>query len=146
MRVRIPILNDGTDRYYCKLGLVTSLNQTTLGGGIVFTYDLSGTQTGSSATSDWQTITASSNIRTYSQNSVNTTAVIANTWTKLQIVATSSVVYFYIDGTLVATHTSNLPTAQTLTPYFDIRKTAGTTARTLEIDYTTIDIKYATPR
>jgi hypothetical protein len=144
-RVRIPDLSDGTNTYHIRAGLVTSFNSTPLSGGISFTYDLAGTQTGSSASANWQTITASSNVRTYNQNYTGT-SVAANSWTKLQIVANSSQVLFFINGSLIATHTTNLPSSQNLIPYFDIRKTAGSTARTFEIDYNTIDIKYSTPR
>ncbi|CAB4140356.1 hypothetical protein UFOVP402_24 [uncultured Caudovirales phage] len=144
--IRIPTLNDGTDRYHIRVGMVGGLNVSPLGTGLVFTYDLSGTQTGSTATGNWQTVTASSNVRTYNQNAVNNTAVTANTWTKLQIVFNDVLVYFYVNGTLIGTHTNNLPTGTNFVPYFDIRKTNGTTARSLEIDYSAIDIKYSSPR
>ena len=144
--IRIPTLNDGTERYHIRVGLVSALNASPLTGGMVFTYDLSGTQTGSTATGNWQTVTANSNVRTYNQNAVNNTAVAENTWIKLQIVFNDAVVLFYVNGTLIGTHTSNLPTSSNLIPYFDIRKTNGTTARSLEIDYSAIDIKYSTPR
>jgi hypothetical protein len=145
-RVRIPNLSDVTNSYYIKFGFwATSINQATMANGIAFTYDLSGTQTGSSASSNWQTVTASSNARTYNQNYTATT-VTANTWVKLRIIANTTDIKFYINNTLVATHTTNLPTAQNLIPFFDLRKTAGSTARTFEVDYYTLDIKYSTPR
>jgi hypothetical protein len=142
-RIRIPNLSDGTNSYNLRIGMVNSLNQVNIGDGCIFTYDLSGTQTGSSASSNWQALTANTNVRTFTNT---TTAVSANTWVKLRIVANSSNVFFYVNNILVATHTTNIPTSVNLVPYIDIRKTAGSTARTLEVDYSTIDIKYSTAR
>jgi hypothetical protein len=141
-RIRIPDLSDGTNSYNLRIGMVNSLNQVNIGNGCIFTYDSIGTQTGSSASANWQALTANTNVRTFTNT---TTAVSANTWVKLRIVANSSNVFFYVNNTLVATHTTNIPTTN-LVPYIDIRKTAGSTARTLEVDYSTIDIKYSTPR
>jgi hypothetical protein len=142
-RIRIPNLSDGTNSYNIRIGMVNSLNQVNIGDGCIFTYDLSGTQTGSSASSNWQALTANTNVRTFTNTA---TSVSANTWVKLRIVANSSNVFFYVNNTLVATHTTNIPTSVNLVPYIDIRKTAGSTARTLEVDYSTIDIKYSTAR
>jgi hypothetical protein len=141
-RIRIPDLSDGTNSYYIRVGLTNTMNQANQAHACIFTYDLSGTQTGSSASANWQALTANTNVRTFTNT---TTAVSANTWVKLRIVANSSNVFFYVNNTLVATHTTNIPTTN-LTPYIDIRKTAGSTARTLEVDYSTIDIKYSTAR
>jgi len=143
-RVRVPDLSDGTNTYHLRIGFVVT-TASPLTGGCVFTYDLAGTQTGSSASANWQTLTASANNRTYNQNYTGV-SVSANTWTTLQIIASSSNVFFLVNGSLVATHTTNLPTSGFLLPYFDLRKTAGSTARTFEVDYITTDIKYSTPR
>jgi len=142
-RIRIPNLSDGTNSYNIRIGLTSTINQINQNSACIFTYDLSGTQTGSSASANWQALTAISNVRTFTNT---TTAVSENTWVKLRIVANSSNVFFYVNNTLVATHTTNLPTSLNLFPYIDIRKTAGSTARTLEVDYSTIDIKYSTAR
>jgi hypothetical protein len=141
-RIRIPNLSDSTNSYYIRVGLANTMNQANQAHACIFTYDSIGTQTGSSASSNWQALTANTNVRTFTNT---TTAVSANTWVKLRIVANSSNVFFYVNNTLVATHTTNLPTTN-LVPYIDIRKTAGSTARTLEVDYSTIDIKYSTAR
>jgi hypothetical protein len=142
-RIRIPNLSDGTNSYNIRIGLTSFINQINQNSACIFTYDLSGTQTGSSASSNWQALTTNNNVRTFTNT---TTAVSENTWVKLRIVANSSNVFFYVNNTLVATHTTNIPTSVNLVPYIDIRKTAGSTARTLEVDYSTIDIKYSTAR
>jgi hypothetical protein len=143
-RVRIPTLNDGTERFYIKAGLTTGLNITTPSSALMFAYDLNGSMINAAASANFQTVSAASNVRTWNTTS---TTVTANQWYKLAILFKAGVAYYYIDNVLVQTHTTNIPAAGTsLVPYFDIRKTNGTTARNYDIDYSTIDIKYSTPR
>jgi len=143
-RIRIPTLNDGTERYYIKAGLTNVLNPTTPTIALMFAYDLSGTMTNAAASANFQTVSAASNVRTWNTTS---TTVTANQWYKFSILCKAGIAYYYIDNVLVQTHTTNIPAAGTnLFPYFDIRKTNGTTARTYDIDYSTIDIRYSTPR
>jgi hypothetical protein len=132
-RVRIPTLNDGTQRFYTVIGWKASAaandNQTAY-----FTYDLDGTQTGSSASVNWQTVSALGGNREWTTTS---SAVPANTWQTLSIRATTTAIQFYIDGTLVATHTTRIPAAGRM--HMQIFKTNGTTARFLDVDYATFN-------
>jgi len=65
--------------------------------------------------------------------------VAAGTWYKLEVVvnAAASQTLFKIDGVTKYTHTGTTPngTARAMGFYSQIRKTAGTTARNLDIDY-----------
>jgi hypothetical protein len=144
-RVRIPTLNDGTQKFYVNFGVLPSAPSATLTEGVGFLYDLDGSTTGSSASADWQTYSVNSSTRTFNQNYTGV-AVAANTWTKLKVIFNNTEAYYYIDGTLVARHTSNLPASDNIAPCHAIIKTAGIVARTYQIDYSTIDIKYSTPR
>jgi hypothetical protein len=55
---------------------------------------------------------------------------------------------FYINGTLVCTHTTNIPTGagRTTSPRVQIIKSTGTTARTLLVDYWQQDLNFTTTR
>jgi hypothetical protein len=132
-RVRIPTLNDGTQRFYTVIGWKASAsandNQTAY-----FTYDLDGTQTGSSASVNWQTVSALGGNREWTTTS---SAVPANTWQTLSIRATTTAIQFYIDGTLVSTHTTRIPATGRM--HMQIFKTNGTTARFLDVDYATFN-------
>ncbi len=132
-RVRIPTLNDGTQRFYTFIGWksVATANPTE---SAYFTYDLDGTQTGSTASANWQTVSAFGGNREWTTTS---SAVPTNTWQTLSIRATTSAVQFYIDGTLVSTHTTRIPVAGRI--YIQIFKTNGTTARFLDVDYATFN-------
>jgi hypothetical protein len=144
-RVRIPTLNDGTQKFYVNFGVITGTPAATPPEGVGFLYDLDGTTTGSSASANWQTYSINGVSRTYNQNHTGV-AVAANTWTKLKIIFNSSTAYYYVDNVLIATHTSNMPAGDAIAPCHAIIKTAGIVARTYQIDYSTIDIKYSTPR
>jgi len=144
-RVRIPTLNDGTQKFYVNFGVITGTPAATPPEGVGFLYDLDGTTTGSSASANWQTYSINGVSRTYNQNHTGV-AVAANTWTKLKIIFNSSTAYYYVDNVLIATHTNNMPTGDAIAPCHAIIKTAGIVARTYQIDYSTIDIKYSTER
>jgi len=81
------------------------------------------------------------------------TAIASATWYKLGILmnADGTSVGFYINDTLVVTTTTNIPTGGAEIPNVtgfgaQIVKTAGTTARTLEIDYAQMTCALTTAR
>jgi len=132
-RVRTPTLNDGTQRFYTFIGWKgnPTANPTE---SAYFTYDLDGTQTGSTASANWQTVSAFGGNREWTTTS---STVPANTWQTLSIRATTSAIQFYIDGALVSTHTTRIPLAGRI--YIQIFKTNGTTQRFLDVDYATFN-------
>ncbi len=71
-------------------------------------------------------------------------AVVADTWYILKIVSNSdaSSIAFYIDGNLVATITTNIPSAVALHTVNQIIKSTGTTQRDLYVDYIKFYQKY----
>jgi hypothetical protein len=71
--------------------------------------------------------------------------VTADTWFHLKIVATTASTKLYINGVLLLTNTSNVPTGQ-LPWSLGIVKSAGSTSRTLSCDLIWIHRAYATPR
>ena len=79
------------------------------------------------------------------------TAVTASAWTKLRIEvnAAGTSVAFYVNGTLVATHTTNIPLASNnrfVLVKQGIAKTLGTTARLIYCDYLGYENILTTPR
>ena len=78
-------------------------------------------------------------------------AASTNTWQHFRIlveeVSGTLTATFYIDGSLVATHTTNLPTGtgRALAPFFGIQKTDATaTASNFDIDYCYLRVAYKT--
>jgi hypothetical protein len=78
---------------------------------------------------------------------VTAVAVVATTWYRQRIVANAdgTEIKFYIDGVLVATHTTNLPSTG-LSMVTGIAKTVGTTFRDAYQDYCWIKVTHTTPR
>lgn len=134
--VFLPTLSTSVERYRVVLGYGSVTNNNAEANGAFFTYDEGGTSNGSTASANWQCITSASSVRTLT---TTTTAVSTSAWVKLTVVinAAANSVAFYIDNTLVATHTTNIPTgtSQLIQPKIQIAKTVGTTARSLYADY-----------
>jgi len=145
--IYIPTLSTSIERYRIVLGFGTSVLNQSDPSGIFFTYDEGGIQNGTSASPNWQCVTALSNVRT-----LTTTSVAANTtaWQKftIEINAAGTSVQFFIDNVLVATHTTNIPSgvSQLVTTKIQIAKSVGTTARSFFADYFGYKQTYTTPR
>ncbi len=140
-RVKLNNLNDGTDRFFVQIGFIDAFG-TNIANGYYFTYDLSGTQTGSATSANWQCVTANGSTRTWTTTS---TAVATGSWATFAIRVTSSKVIFYINNSIVAEHTTNITTNNTAMSA-RIIKTNGTNARTMDVDYITFDQWYSTLR
>lgn len=124
-RFRINTLDDGTDTYYWKIGL--SNTYPTTQNGVYFIYD-------KSSSVNWQTVTTKASVAT---TNVSSTAVDTN-WHVITIIITNATsAAFYLDGTLLFTHTTNIPTAtgQSCGPTALMLKTGGTLNRSWDIDW-----------
>lgn len=125
--VRFPVLSVAAQEYVSRFLLGDSLVAADHTDGIYFEYDrsLSGDV--------WRCKTAAGGVRTATATAA---AIAAGTWYRLRVLITSTQVLFYVDGTLVATHVTNIPTgAQRYAPNLRIQKTVGTTLRTHLVDY-----------
>jgi len=94
----------------------------------------------------WQCITRASSVSTTSNTSVTTSK---GSWVRLFIVinAAGTEAKFYIDGTLVATHTTNMPAAGTaLSGIINMERTVVSSTITWRIDYYYIKQTFTTPR
>jgi len=127
IRVRMPTLSDGTNTYTVRFGLMDGIAAGQPANGVIFSYT-NGTNSGR-----WRGSTIASSTAT---NVDSTITVTANTWYRVKIIvnAAGSNVDFYIDDVLIGSATTNIPTAA-LRLVAKIEKSAGTTARTANIDY-----------
>jgi hypothetical protein len=147
----VETLSTSLERFRFISGFGNSATNGSEGNGTFFTYDEGATQNGTAATPNWQTQTCNGAVRTLTTTSV---AVTAGAWTKLRIEvnAAATSVAFYINGTLVATHTTNIPKwlAANNPRGFNVKqslvKTIGTTTRSVFCDYFGYENRLTTPR
>lgn len=137
--IAITALDDGTDTYhfYAGIGNNTNLDYTR---GMYFYYDKS-----TYADGYWRTVCqdgGGSDIKA-TTSTVSTDPV----FLEVEVNAAGTSVAFYIDGTLVNTHTSNIDTSTGLWSGASFVKTAGTTSRGFYVDYTYTFVDWsASPR
>lgn len=146
-RVRIPTNSSVTETFQFISGFWDTNTGVNQSDGIYFLYDAQGVSTGSAASGNWQIVTSSNSVRTFT----TTTVAIDNAnFQKLRIDvnAAATSVEFYINDTLVGTHTTNIPSgaARVATSGVYLQKSAGTTARTADVDYLFLKTKFTTPR
>ena len=116
--------------------------------GVFITYDEGGTQNGTAASPNWQCVTVANSVRTLTTTS---TAVVAAGWIKLRIEinAAGTSAAFYVNGTLIATHTTNIPLG-TASRFLFVKqgmyKTIGLTNRIMYVDYLGYENVLTTPR
>ncbi len=144
--VEITTLSVLAQRYVLQAGFFDT-NSTSTTDGAYILYDEGGNTSGSAASANWQCVTASNNARTFTTSSV---AVTASTVHRLTTVVNraGNEVKFYVNGTEICTHTTNIPTGTTRATShgFQVLKALGTTARTFDVDYNYARIDFTTPR
>ena len=149
--INVETLSTSLERFRFVSGFGDSPTTASESNGTFFTYDEGGIANGTIASPNWQCVTSAGSVRTLTTTS---TVVSANTWTKLRIEVNSSgtSVAFYINGSLVATHTTNIPTfiSATNARGFNIKqgilKSIGTTNRNVFCDYLGYENRLTTPR
>lgn len=138
-RIRLPNLSNATNRYVIRVGFGDTDTADHVDGAY-FEYD-------DAASALWRVKTASNSVRTTTPTAIT---VAANTWYRLEVEvnATGTEAKFYIDGTLVATHTANIPvgSGRDVGAGAFLIKSVGTTARTVMLDWMAIRFKLTTPR
>lgn len=134
MRVSLETLSDGTDRYSVRVGLL-NVSET---HGAFFRY-VDNVNSGK-----WQAVTLDG----VGVETATDTGVTADTTYHIFIIEADSAganVKFYIDGTLVATITTNIPTSYT-SIIFKILKSIGTTPSQLYADYYSLTLSRTASR
>jgi len=147
--IEIETLSTVTERFVNLFGLSTFITTTNPTNLIGFTYDEGGIAglSNFTASANWQTVTTNALTKTVTDTGV---PVVTTGFVKLSIIvnAGGTSVAFYINGVLVSTHTTNIPTGATkrLVNANAIFKTAGTTSRTMYMDYVKLRQTLTTPR
>ena len=126
--MKLPTSSDPTNRYTLYIGFGDNTGAGDMVDGAYFQYN-------DSNGNNWQIKAASNSTRTTTTTS---TGIVGNTWTKLKVVvADVQMAYFYVNDTLVGSINNNVPqgSGRETGIIFKIEKSAGTTARTVQIDY-----------
>jgi hypothetical protein len=136
-KLYIDTLRNGTDDYRITVGFGDNVGNGALpADGAYFLYD--------SVSANWQYVTANNSSRT---TAVSTVAVNALTTYILEVEFDGTGFNFYINGTLVngSPVTTNTPitSGRETSHGIVITKTAGTTARTVNVDWVAFGVDYA---
>jgi hypothetical protein len=125
-----------TDDYLLRVGLNDSYS--TVANGCWFTVDRT------KSTTNWYAITANASTATSTDTGV---AFTATTWTNLRIVIDSAAASakFYINGSLVATNSTNLPTVG-IGPMCYVANVASAVTKTVRLDWMLLRFNPATTR
>jgi hypothetical protein len=146
--INIANLSALTDRYRFISGFGSGNGAAVETDGVFITYDEGGTQNGTVASANWQCVTVANSVRTLT---TTTTSVTNGAWHKLRIEinAAGTSAAFYLNGTLLATHTTNIPLGSA-TRFVLVKqgmfKTIGTTNRVIYVDYLGYENILTTPR
>lgn len=139
LSIQIPTLSDGTDTFIFRAGII-DLTSGASTDGVYFEYS-------HAADTKWQTVTANNGTRT--ANATGTT-VTAGQWYNLRLAvnAAGTSVSFFVNEVASTTHTTNIPidTGRVTGIGAGLVKSAGTTARTVLIDYIALSYGFTTPR
>lgn len=128
-KIRLEDLSDGTETYHVMAGYSdANNNDASTVDGVWFSY------THSASTGQWVFNTRSNSVTT---STATGTTVAADTDYELEVTVFNGNAYAYINKTLVATHTTNIPTgtARSTSMAVAIRKSAGITARKLYMEW-----------
>jgi hypothetical protein len=139
-----------SQRYQLVVGFLDTATAANQVDAVAFVYDEGGVSTGSTATANWQAVTASNSTRTWNAGASGSTAVATTTGYKLKIVinAAGTQADFYVDGNLRYTHTTNIPTASDRDTGFGylLIKSVGTTNAVVYATRLMVDQEFTTER
>jgi hypothetical protein len=135
--ININTLSTALERYRMIFGFGSVISNSSETNGVFITYDEGGTANGTTASANWQCVTVDNSVRTLT---TSTTAVTASAWNKLRIEinAAGTSVTFYVNGTAIATHQTNIPLASNsryVLMKTGVAKTIGITTRGFYCDY-----------
>jgi hypothetical protein len=143
--IQLNNLPDVTNQVTAMFGLSDTINQTISAiNAIAFVLENANITTAPSGSVNFQCMTINSGVKTTTITSV----AMSTNWVKFSIIinANASSVGFYIDNILVATHTTNIPTAR-LAIYTALNKrNIGTISMGYYIDYLHYKYDYTTKR
>ncbi len=136
--IRLTGVSDGTDTFVARLGFLDSPSAEPT-DGVYFRY------THSVNSGKWECVTRVAGVETATDSGVAAVGSSSFTVFEIQITASSSAA-FYIDGVLVQTNVTNIPSGANRSGYgLTIIKSAGTNARTVDIDLLAWSLEPTTP-
>lgn len=126
--LNIPALSNSTQRFKVIIGFVNILSGNQPSEGVYWRYG------DNDNTGKWQAVCTTGGVETTIDSGVT---VAAATWYNLAVDINSdgSIATFWLNNSIVGTITTNIPLSTAIQSAVSIRKTAGTTARTVQIDY-----------
>jgi hypothetical protein len=127
---RIPTASDDTNTFTTIVGFTTTSGSAAPFGGVFARY----THSANSGLLELVTRNSNTETGTVFASSVNPVSASAFVCYEAEVNAAATSVKHYLNGTLLATHASNIPASATMMPHVGIIKSAGLTARTLEVD------------
>lgn len=128
-RSALSALSDGTNTYTSYSGFIDNTGAGDMTDGCYFRY------THSVNSGRWEAVVAAAGVRTPADTGISPSATV-NQILEIRSNQDGTSVTFYIDGTLVATHTTGLPGTSDLFVYGSkIEKSAGSTSRIFSHDY-----------
>lgn len=143
----IDTLSTATDRFFTYFGYGVPSNWTSNPNCIFFSYDEGGQVFWAGTTTpNWKCYSRSGSTVTVTNSGI---VVNAQQWYKLRININSAanIVRFYIDGVLVATHSTNIPpTTVAMSLISIVHKVSGTNQRTMQTDYFNYEEIFTNPR
>lgn len=139
-RVQIPTLSDGTEDFQVRVGFQDGGANAEATDGAFFRYQHSVNS------GKWQRVTRSNSTETATDTGSTPSAA---TWYVLEIVvnAAASSIEFFVNGVSVGSNTTNIPTGtgRETGAGTQIWKQAGTTSRSVLLDWQYIEHVYTTP-
>lgn len=135
--VRVTTLSTDLEAFDVRVGLGDSTGVATWADGIYFYYD-------HTASPNWIVRTSIGGSTT---ETITTVAVSTTNYQRLAATFSASAgLIFYINGVAVAQHVTNIPLEANIGVASQILKTAGLTARTVDIDYVLVRAYYTAVR
>lgn len=142
----ISALCSDAERYALLVGFFDTYTAANQVDGVYFLYDSIGVSTSSASSDRWQCVTVSNSSRTF----FTTADLVATTGAKLRIEinADGTQADFYINDVSARAATATIPTGVSRAMGFGwlLIKSAGLTARTVDIDYIEIDNNFLTTK
>lgn len=131
--LRVNLLSTAAERFQLLAGLIDTLTAANQVDGAYFLYDEGGVSTGSTASANWQTCVVANSVRSFADTGIP----VDLNWVRLRVEATETEVRFYLNGTLVRTVNSGIPSGLARATGFGslFIKSVGTTARTVDYDW-----------
>jgi hypothetical protein len=150
-RVTFSEASNVTNRYQGLIGIFDTYTGINQSDGVWLLYDEGGVTTGSTASANWQCGSASNGVRTFSTSTVQVTNDLNDNLTNVKIVVNASATeaLYYVNDTLICTHTTNIPSGSQFRSTGHgaaIFKSVGTTLRSIRLDYMYARHEFTTPR